>query len=67
MNHYEKVLLDKMVELRKGDMMDGCADREGAIITLLDCIVEFREPPKGMAVEEGFGALVNAKEEEAAA
>ena len=57
MNRYEKVLLDKMVELRKDDIADGCADREGTIITLLDCIIGFREPPTGITVEEGYGAM----------
>lgn len=58
-NKYESVLLDKMVELRKDDIMDGCADREGTIITLLDCIVGFREPPNELAVEDGFGAMAD--------
>ena len=57
MNHYEKVVLDKMVELRKDDIADECADREGTIITLLDCIIGFREPPKEIPVEDGYGAM----------
>lgn len=58
-NRYESVLLDKMIELRKDDITDGCADREGTIITLLDCIVDFREQPGGTPVEDGCGALVD--------
>lgn len=61
MNRYESIILDKMVEIRrkwravaepgpKGDL-------EYTLGTLLDCIIEFREPPRALDVGEGYGAL----------
>lgn len=65
-NRYEAILLDKMVENRRlvnavvesGNGDDGCVMRlcqENE--TLLQCIVEFRDPPKQVAVHEGYGAM----------
>ena len=51
MNRYESVLLDKMVEIRRN------GDPDQAALLLLDCIVDFREPPKGLEVTDGYGAM----------
>lgn len=69
MNRYESILLDKMVELRneENNIAGGVNDtdvvaemvalREQQAL-LLDCICAFREPPRGVPVEEGHGAMV---------
>lgn len=66
MTREERVLFEKMVEIngqrvtaRRRDksypVFDDCARR---ILDLLDCIVDFREPLKELAVEDGCGKLV---------
>ena len=57
MNRYESIILDKMVEIRNGGSEAGIADAVGDILLLLDCICEFREPPREIQVEEGYGAM----------
>ena len=61
MNRYESILLDKIVNLYKAKSFTMNADNEREvderIFLLLDCICEFREPPTGIAVEEGYGAM----------
>lgn len=69
MNHYEKVLLDKMVDM-DNSRREAIANNdihqynndirmlENDILLLLDCICEFREPPREIQVEEGYGAMV---------
>lgn len=62
-NRYESIVLDKMVTIRS--LMRTCKDERqldayfDTIATLLDCIVDFREPPGGTPVEDGFGAMVD--------
>ena len=65
MNRYESVLLDKIVDVwvTHGHAVESMNERsvtecEYAIANLLDCIVDFREPPKSLAVEDGHGVLV---------
>ena len=61
MNRYESLVLDKMVELRKMSLFYTSAEMapyNDKILLLLDCIVDFREPPKTVAVEDGFGVMV---------
>ena len=63
MNRYENVLLEKMVELHEfaedassqPEIQNKCTF---AIHVLLDCVKGFREPPKGLSLEDGFGAMV---------
>lgn len=68
MNHYEKVLLDKMVGLARDfrtarDMNNPNADMYAdEVMLLLDCIVDFREPPKSLAVEGGYGMMAVSEE-----
>ena len=66
MNRYESILLDKMVALNKHNKMTGVDDgfccRAYAVGVLIDCITEFREPPKETPVEDGCGAMVKAVE-----
>lgn len=65
MNRYEAILLDKMVaandRLRDGYMLDmSDEERERLIrdvLLLLDCICEFREPPRELDVADGYGAM----------
>ena len=62
-NRYESVLLDKMLEIKKGldgDVLTDSAMRDAAsrIFMLLDCIDEFREPLGELAIEDGYGAMV---------
>ena len=74
MNRYESVILDKMVELRKeeNDLASGVHGNDVAvemsligaeIMLLLDCIVDFRNPPVSLAVEDGCGAMVGKVDE----
>ena len=58
MNRYESVLLDKMIDIRNSSPSDA-ANRQ--ILVLLDCICEFREPPREIQVEEGYGAMAVAE------
>lgn len=57
MNRYEAVLLDKMLDIRAGGFDGDMEEAHRAIMLLLDCIAGFREPPRAIAVDEGYGAL----------
>ena len=57
MNRYESVILDKMVDIRQGDYDGNHEDGVRAVLLLLDCICDFREPPRALDVEDGYGAL----------
>ena len=63
MNRYESILLDKIVVLnklnKKADIDDSFGSRAYALGVLIDCITEFREPPKATPVEDGSGAMVD--------
>ena len=69
MNRYEAILLDKMVDI----WQDGVAapytipktqdERTRDILLLLDCICDFREPPRALDVADGYGAMVDASGE----
>ena len=64
----ENILLDKMVKLNN-NRLDAIAangydhdEQErfiGQILLLLDCICEFREPPRALDVEDGYGVMVD--------
>lgn len=65
MNRYEAILLDKMVasnlKLRDGIILN-LTDEERErlirdILLLLDCICDFREPPRALDVADGYGAM----------
>ena len=63
-NRYESIVLDKMVALAQANRylsVDNHAEEENKrqILLLLDCIVDFRNPPESMAVEDGCGAMVD--------
>ena len=60
MNRYEAILLDKMVDIRNSSPSDA-ANRQ--ILVLLDCICDFREPPRALDVEDGYGAMVDERGE----
>ena len=66
MNRYEAILLDKMVDIWRDnrdawdDRLDGAANK---VFLLLDCICDFREPPRALDVEDGYGALVDSNGE----
>jgi len=53
-NRYESILLDRMVKIRNDSVTDAAVKQ---IILLLDCICDFRDPPEGLAVEDGFGVM----------
>ena len=62
MNRYEAILLDKMVE--KNELINDCVASGASydhyirdILLLLDCICDFREPPRALDVADGYGAL----------
>lgn len=62
-NRYESIILDKLVALsdahaatRDIEMLNRI---EFATFVLLDCVSMFREPPCEIAVEDGFGAMVD--------
>ena len=61
MNHYEKVLLDKIVDIRHEFELAGNDEQRDkclcAIMLLIDCIYEFRDPPRPLDVTEGYGAM----------
>ena len=64
MNRYESILLDKIVSLKKQNNKPSADDklfseRLYAIGVLIDCVCEFREPPRETPVEEGCGAMVD--------
>ena len=60
MNRYESILLDKMVDIRNSSPSDA-ANRQ--ILVLLDCVCEFREPPRALDVADGYGAMVDERGE----
>ena len=59
MNRYESILLDKMVDIRNRSVGDAATQQ---IIVLLDCICDFREPPRALDVADGYGALATVDE-----
>ena len=64
MNRYEGVLLDRMVNLAKArrDADTGVRDDiDNAVTLLLDCIVDFREPPREAALEDGCGVMAQVR------
>ena len=71
MNRYESIILDKMVDrgnaLRESLVADiDNKERERLIhdiLMLLDCICEFREPPRALDVADGYGAMVDERGE----
>ena len=58
MNRCEKVMLDRMADMRY-TMTHANADYLDEILLLLDCVVEWRYPPESLAVEDGCGAMVD--------
>jgi hypothetical protein len=61
-NRYEAVILDKMVEIWNEGRTAGTTRQQMAmdnLIVLLDCICDFREPPRALDVADGYGALVD--------
>lgn len=63
-NRYESVLLNKMVGFALANRYltvdnEAVRERERQILLLLDCIVDFRNPPESVAVEDGCGAMVD--------
>ena len=59
-NKYESIVLDKMADIWRDGRNAGMSDQKQAVesvLALLDCIVDFREPPESVAVEDGFGAM----------
>ena len=67
MNRYESILLDKIVNLYKAKSFTMNADNEREvderIFLLLDCICDFREPPRALDVADGYGAMVDERGE----
>ena len=72
MNRYESILLDKMVDIRNRHLDSVTAhgfDAEqyekatAKVLLLLDCICDFREPPRSLDVEDGYGAMVDERGE----
>ena len=72
MNRYEAILLDKMVDINN-KLRDNIVNGRGGgaedernirdILLLLDCICDFREPPRALDVADGYGAMVGASGE----
>ena len=65
-NRYESIVLDKMADIWREGRTAGMADQKQAVesvLVLLDCIVDFREPPGGTPVEDGCGAMVGKVDE----
>ena len=61
-NRYESIVLDKMSDIWREGRVAGMADQKQAVenvLVLLDCIVDFRNPPCEIAVDDGCGALVD--------
>lgn len=59
-NKYESIVLDKMADIWRDGRNAGMSDQKQAVesvLALLDCIVDFREPPCGTPVEDGYGAM----------
>ena len=63
MNRYEAILLDKMVDIRQGDYDGNYENGVRAVLLLLDCICDFREPPRALDVADGYGAMVDERGE----
>lgn len=67
MNRYESILLDKMVDVwrehRAAESTREKGECEHTVSSLLDCICDFREPPRGTPLEEGCGVLVDMRGE----
>ena len=75
MNRYEAILLDKMVDIERTRLALGennvlpAQDKQANdgfvsdILLLLDCICEFREPPRALDVADGYGAMVDERGE----
>lgn len=62
MNYYESKVAERIIALgqeRRYITMDDQRRRgiEDDILMLVDCLVDFREPPKELAVEDGYGAM----------
>lgn len=60
-NKYESVVLEKMVDIWREGRTAGMSEQKQAVdnvLVLLDCIVDFREPPSELAIEDGYGAMV---------
>lgn len=57
MNRYEAILLDKMVELKLAYNEERAVHYVDEILVLLDCICDFREPPRSLDVGDGYGAM----------
>ena len=49
-----------MVDIRNSSPSDA-ANRQ--ILVLLDCVCEFREPPRALDVADGYGAMVDERGE----
>lgn len=65
-NRYESIVLDKMADIWREGREAGMADQKQAVesvLVLLDCIVDFREPMRELAVEDGCGAMVGKVDE----
>ena len=62
MNRYEAILLDKMVDIYKRGT-DGEGGSLSDVLLLLDCICDFREPPRALDVADGYGAMVDERGE----
>ena len=72
MNRYESILLDKMVDINN-KLRDNIVNGRGGgaedernirdILLLLDCICDFREPPRALDVADGYGAMVDERGE----
>ena len=72
MNRYESILLDKMVDINNKFRDDIAANGFSTIafeaacaklLLLLDCICDFREPPRALDVADGYGAMVDERGE----
>lgn len=62
-NRYESIVFDKMADIWRDGRNAGMSDQKQAVesvLVLLDCIVDFRNPPESLAVEDGCGAMVKA-------
>ena len=74
MNRYESILLDKMVDIERTRLALGennvlpAQDKQANdefvsdVLLLLDCICDFREPPRALDVADGYGALATVDE-----
>ena len=65
-NRYESIVLDKMADIWREGRTAGMADQKQAVesvLVLLDCIVDFREQPGEIAIDDGFGVMVGKVDE----